>query len=629
MPLKSFISRLRFMPLSCCWSVSLMLATISFWSGTASAEFFVPQSLGGQLSYGYGFNRAANAESERTMVSVSVGTSGYFWEPWFLTLGANVGLNLGETVSNPGGTSQSTSVSGELDFTLFPRSRFPTDFGYAVTNSKSEMVDSTLTRDQEYEVRRFYINQHYTGRDNLRLTAWLNQSTVDAFSEKDSEIWSFGVEATKRQAYQIMDGGMRANKVNTVGDAQESRDSNIFFNHGYYPGPEEGVISLLNYARSQTQASDTASTESSSAQASSTFYWRPEHKPYHVTGGVRFFVSDPNGTGKQRSAATSVATSYRVSRNTRMGLGVNFNVADSGDVQTTTISELLNATYNSDPYRFWGLDYSWGAGASASNTTFNSDGNNNQTSGTSTQTGTEDTQEGSTQSVGGSLSHRLTKGWVLGRYSSAHISVGQGGGASKTNTDVDPVYNVTHSAGIGWSRSAPGAQTSSSLQFSDSRSYADVDTVFQSLNFQLSRQQAINRLSGVTGSLNYQATKSFIKTTDQTQTQTAVADDNGKLYEGGGAALSYNHSRFLGIYRLRFDSSMTTRNMFRSETGAGGSGNNSSSNNVRDERNITLDWRNNLTYNIGLLFTSLSYNVSDLGGENRSTSFFFRATRSF
>ncbi len=619
-----------------------LLVASCAWSPLAMAEFFIPQSLGGSIGYNYGYNQVDTSESERSSINLGINMSGYFWEPWFMTGGGGLGLSLSDAVSNTGGTSKSSSVSGDLNFTLFPSSRFPTDFGYSVTTSESESVENSLASNgQSYRVRRGYIRQLYTTEDNMQLTAWLNQSIVESDTRADSEIWTLGLEGNKRYSYQSVDSGLHLNQSRTPETGYESRDGNFFINHGYYPGTDIGAISQVNVnrtsnsikARNQvTGATSTSSSETSSAQIGSNIYWRPEHRPYYVSGGVRFSRSSSDNGGEVRGASTSVATTYRYSRNTRFSGSIFANVNEYGDQQSTSVSESLNSDYSSDPYRFYGFNYSWGAGAGVSNTNQQVEGGQQQQQQQQTDTtasGDSTSPEGNVQTVNASLSHRLARPWILSKYSTLSFNIGQGVGGSKASTEKDPAYSVNHSTGVTWNRSAPGSQTSASLSGADTRSYAKDEIIYQTVMFQLSQQQSIDRLSGITGSVNYQASKSESTPRDGSTTNTSGTTtdstassnyNNGEITETGSVGLSYFHSRFLGIYRLRFNSTVTTRGLFSDQN------NNTQSS---GESNVQLDWRNDLTYNIGLLTASMNFNVSDLGDGRRSKSFFFHATRNF
>lgn len=574
------------------------------------AEFFVPESLGGAIGYGYGYSRSENTEMERTNLNIQLNGNGYFWEPWFLTLGAGIGIGLSESVSNPGGGGRSTGISGAMDFTLFPVSRFPTQIGFSVTNSASEMTGSALGPSQESESRRFYLRQQYTSRNNLRLMAHYNFIQSIAGDGNESINNSFGLDINKRQSYQTFHGGLSYTQVMMENPDRTNTDSNLYFNHSYLPGPEMGIISLLGYASNSFESGAVTDGETTSTQGSSSFYWRPQDRPFYVSGGLRVIrIGAANGQ-ETRSAGSSLNASYNYSRSTRFLLGINANATDTGGTQTTSLSESFTANYNADPIRLFRMDYSWSAGLGLGNSNQTTD---DTTGGTTNQT-TDDVQSGSV-----SFGHRINKAWILTKYNSMNFSVGQGGGATRTSTDDEPTYNINQGASLSWARAAPGAQTNMAMQYSNNRSLGVLDTMFASWTLQLSRQQTINRLSSMSGSFNYQKTSTTTETLDETDPLNPVLVSNHLESSAGSAALNYNHSRFLGIYRLNFASTLTTRDLLRSS--------NRETTSTGDE--VKLDWRNVFTYNIGLLSTSLTVNVTDTGGEQKTWSAFFRATRSF
>lgn len=586
-----------------------LVAWVLGWPGMAAAEFFVPETLGGSVGYGYGYTRSENIEMERTTLNLQLSGTGYFWEPWFVTMGAGLGVGLSETVTNPGGGGNATGVSGSLDFTVFPLSRFPTQFGYSITNSQTEVSGNSLAPSMENESRRFYIRQQYTSPGKFRLLAHYNRIESISQSAGDSVTNSFGLDVSKRQSFQTFHGGVSYSEITMEQPSRTGSDSNLFFNHSYLPGPDLGVISLIGYAMNEFEQGGSTSNESASTQGSSSFYWRPQDRPFYISGGLRAVKLETAAGEETRSAGTNINASYNYSRNTRFLIGASANATDSGDGQTTSVSETFSASYSSDPHRLLRMDYAWNAGMGFGNT------DRSQEGGSGTTTTTDPQQEDSVQSGSLNLGHRLHKTWLLTKFNSMGFNIGQSGGVSTSSNLDEPTYSVNHGASLNWNRSVPGAQTHAAAQYSDTRTIGIITTIFKSWTFQLSRQQTINRLSGINGSFNYQHTATESEdTTDPALTVTSSGESGA-----GSAALGYNHSRFLGIYRLHFRSSLTTRDLLRS----------SSEETTAYTDEIKLDWRNNFTYNIGLLSMTLNINMTDAGGDERVWSAFFRATRSF
>jgi hypothetical protein len=563
----------------------------------ARAESFVPTSFGGSLSYNYGYNRVESGESEIAALVLAMNMGGYIWEPWFMTSSFGLSLGLAESDNTQDTGTVSKTVGGSVDMTLFPISRFPTSFGFSLTDSRQELREEPAVSGQDYQIRRFYLRQLYNSPLGYTVSAYYNQSSVVISDQNDEALdRSFGIQARRRFSYHDFEFDMNYFVNEPSNTPVEYKTLNVLLSHNYFPSAETGVNSLANYSTSDTTG-DAAATQFSYEQLSSSFYWRPEHRPYFISGGVRVFQIDTSSTS--RGVSTNANATYRVTRNFTVGASINVNVADADGVQSTDSTQAVNAEYFSDSFDIAGFDYGWSANTSFSNSVSRSD---------KTEGGAESDQPDDSQAVGVALSHRLSRVWSLGRYSSLTFGVGQGASANKISTSDEVPINVSNSASSGWSSYAYGGTTTLNVSVSDSRSYSERESNFQVASVQLGRNQEISRLSSLAGSANFQTSRStsvIDPETNETDTQSS---------KSANAALNYSHARFFGIHNLSFNSQLVFPSLLGSET-----------NSVQS----TAEWTNTWTFQVGLLQSTLIIRTQELGSGERAYSGSFTAIRTF
>ncbi len=563
----------------------------------AAADNFVPTSFGGSLSYGYGYNRVASGESEVANLVLAMNLGGYIWEPWFMN--STFGLSLGISESD---NSQSTgtvakSVGGSADFTLFPISRFPTSFGFSVTDSRQELQEASGVSGQDYQIRRFYIRQLYNAPEGYTVSGYYNQSSVVISNQSGEAIdRSLGLQVRRRISYHDFDFDMNYFINEPANTPAEFKTLNILFSHNYFPSAEMGVNSIANYSTAET-SSYTSDGQYNYEQLSSSFYWRPEHRPYFISGGVRVYQIDSLTTS--RGVSTNASATYRVTRNVTVGASLTVNVADADGIQSTSSSQSVNAGYFSDSFDVFGFDYGWGVSASFTNAVIRSD---------RSASGAESDQPTDTQSTSLAINHHLSRAWNLGRYSSFNVGFGQAVSASKTSTEQEVPINLSNSASTGWSNYSFGGTTTLNVSASDSRSYGDRESNFQVVSVQLGRNQEISRLSSLSGSANFQTSRSTSvrdPSTNETETQQS---------RSASAAATYTHVRFFGIHNLSFNSQITFPSLLGSEESSVQS---------------TAEWINTWNYQVGLLQVTLAIRAQELGSGDRAYSGTFQAIRTF
>ena len=582
-----------------------LIATIP--PSTAYAEYFVPTSLGGSLSYGYSYSRVELSEAEQSNTTLNLDGGGYFWQPWFLTMGAGIGLGLSRADSSSSTGSTAKTISGSMDFTLFPESRFPTNFGFAVSDSRQEVKDNLLLDGQNSQTRRFYIRQTYNTEGGTNVNAWFNHNTgTTSYQTGESVDQSIGFQIRKRIPYNDFGfgGGYFVNEP-AQSDIKSS-NSNLLLSHNYLPSSEVGVNSIASYSGATTTGGGSPEFKSAYEQVSSSFYWRPEHRPYFISGGALIYNILSGATS--RGVSTNANASYQFAHNFSVTAGMGVSASDSEGNQSLSTTQSVAASLSSDQYSIFGFDYGWNVGGGANNSAHRSD------TTTTTSTGTTGTETKTQQSVNVSAAHHLGRSLNLGRYSGMNVSFGQSASSSKSS-DTDYISrSLSNSASLGWNHYGFGGSTTASASVSDSRSFGQSRSTFEVFSAQLARNQELNRLSSLSGNINFQASRAETQGGDLASSGNTSDGSGGRTSRSASAAFGYVHSRFLGVNNLLFNSRLSIPTLLKDE---------------RTQSTTTKEWDNTLAYRIGLLALNLSAHATESGPGQRAYSLTFQAVRSF
>ena len=576
-------------------------------SSVVHAEYFVPTGLGGSLSYGYGYSRIANSESEQSNVTLSLNGGGYFWQPWFLTMGAGVGLGLGRSGSSVSSEATSKSLSGSMDLSLFPESRFPTSFGFAQSDSRQD-VNSALLNGQSSQTRRFYLRQTYNTLDGTNINAWFDHNTGSAsYQTGDSVDRSLGFQIRKRVPYHDFGLGGGYFENDPAQTDIVSTSSNLLLSHSYFPSGEVGVNSLASYSGAASTGGGTSTFRTAYEQVSSSFYWRPEHRPYNISGGALIYTVLSGAAS--RGVSTNASASYQFAHNFIVNGGMGVSVSDAGGNQSVSSTQSLSTSLPSDQYRIFGFDYGWNVGVGVSNSLLRSETTPSEGSGAAV------TETKSQRSISVSASHQLGRSISLGRNAGMNVSFGQNASGSKSSDSDYIGRSFSSSMSLGWNHSGFGGSTTAGTSLSDSRNFGRQASAFQVLSAQLARNQELSRLSSLSGSVSFQASRAH--TPDSAvndNTNNSPINDSGKTSKSASATFGYVHSRFLGVHGLLFNSRLSVPTLLKDE---------------RTQSTTSKDWDNTLSYRIGLLALNLAARVTDAGPGQRAYSMTFQAVRSF
>ena len=545
----------------------------------------VPMAYNGSLGYTYSYLKAGEAESENSSLTANISGVGFIWQPWFVTLGVGLSVGFAEANSNTGASGTSTTTaSGNIQFTVFPQSRFPFVMSMSRTDSRLENTGATFRTDDHYINYRIFMSQTYYGSSGYvaRLSYDHNAFESDR-SDSSSDSLSASYRAKQRRHR------YSANANYTTSERSNSslkpNTSLLEFRHNYSSGPDMGVASLASYTRNDAGVGGGVGIFQN-AQANSTFSWRPIDRPYTLSGGARVSTSDTSGGFKTNNLATNIGASYRVTRSLRFLALASISATDSDAVQTVNSTQSLSATYSSQQYFVGRFSWNWNGSAGF---------NNSYT--------TIDEESESVQNVASSLGQTLNRNWSVGRTSTLNVAFTQSGSVSKS-TDIDePVYGLGHGMSLGWSRSGLSSSTFSSVSVSDTRTFGEVDTAFQQLTAQFTQRQAISRVSALSANVTFQASQQDISESESPSQPKTLA-----------ANVTYTNARTFGIYPLRFSAKLTYNKRFEDEQVSGSE---------------TLESENRFDYRIGLLTTNVTFRIMTTEGGSTSESLTFSITRSF
>ncbi|HFE39543.1 MAG TPA: hypothetical protein ENK06_14205, partial [Gammaproteobacteria bacterium] len=394
----------------------LMLALLSATAWSAASQF--PGRVYGNLGFYYtGIRTEEGAKSNSTNTTLSLNMNSYVWKPWFATydIGGTGSIAKNQSSAN---TSSVDLLSTHLNFSLLPRSRYPFRLTFSTNDNVNDLLSGDLaTGSRGYRSRYLNARQSFITLSGDRYDGWYTRRTR-TYSGVDLVDNTVGAKAKVRGKYQNLYANgtyqWRDNSVNS------NQTKNIFgsVTHNYFPSSEFYVKTLV----SKIYTDDGSNTPNSSIfsnrttntdQLSSFFYWRPDYKPYRVTGGLRTYrraadISNAADT-TQIGVDANVAGTYTITRRLLLTATANGSVLSSSDVSDARNSnQSVLLSYRSDRIRYRDIGYHWYASGGFENK-INSEFNDTQTS----------------QSLNATAGHSAQKGWTTGNRSTLRLNITQ------------------------------------------------------------------------------------------------------------------------------------------------------------------------------------------------------------
>ena len=573
------------------WRIGFAVIIGLFVLPDAQAAFgsFMPLSYSGQVSYAYGFTDSAGAQSESTSLLVGLNASGYIWRPWFATtsFALNAGLSRFDTSTS---SSDGTVGSGSFSVGIFPHSRFPFSMSYSRSDSRSQQFQDITqgAGNTHFQITRLTLRQSYRPRAYNQLFNARYSTTDFEGDVLSTNSTQYGVDYQMRMSHQSLSIGI-SHSGSGSGSGESTTDS-WSLSHVYTASVELGVNSLASSVQSDPVGATGTITDS---QLFSAFYWRPEHRPVSISGGVRLSESKSDGASSTltRSMNTNLGMGYRLSRALNLNATVALGTSDSGTAQSLTTSQSVSMSYSGGTHEIAGFRYGWQWSAGGSNSTSEVD-----TGGVTTSS--------DSQSLSASLGHNFGKTWSIGSSTSMAGTFSQAVSGSKNSQSDQLSSGLNQGASLSWSSRGKSGSSYISTRLNDSRNFGGTDTVFDDFSLNYNADTAFSRLSTLSGNANFQVSRNE----SEVATGGKVVTTSKNLVGG----LTYNHSRPFGIYNLQFTSNLQGSRQIDSPTPS-----------------TTLHWEGVFRYRLGLLSTSLTFRAFENPGGSLTKSMYFQATRSF
>lgn len=574
----------------------------------------------------YTFERFASNKGSSIMQTLSVDAtagiraSSFIWQPWLAQVSGQLLGTVGTTNRNSSSTlsynTLNTNINGDAALNLVRSSRFPFEArifrkdnnyssSYSGTNSVMKLTGYNLNQGYTSSNRRLKINAFFTNQ----------KSSGPNFSPSYSDLFNADLvmQLTRTQSISI-NGSSNSDKQPALG--QSYLRNALLATHAYQPNSIfswSSQADMFKMEQVQMQGSSTSRQDFDAGQFTSFASWRPENNPITVTSSVRLYNTNSSSNGISAPTLTNsnfnLGANYLFSPLIRLYGAVNVN--DSLGTQYVNTAAALTAAkrftnLSTNTANISGFRYSQHIGGtiSTSNTTILQSTNqtNVQASNLNLNLGVNlgHALDKASQVGSGSLATNLHQ-TISMRYSPVGpipVNPSNPNGSSRFS-----ISTLNTGGSLTWNRSEGRETTILRLSANDSRNLNGEHQIFQMINLQAGRSQAISSQESLQGNLTVQATHQ----------ETAYLQDIPDTVTPS-ANLNYRNLRTFKVRNLMFESLLRISN----PNIARGFPYNQS----------TSSWENNFGYLIGRLTLRLETRL-DMIGNNTLSLIRFRLSRPF
>ncbi len=543
------------------------------------------------------FNRRdSDGTSELTVQEgVGVNVASYIWQPWFVQVRGSADFVHDKTFGSEGGSSFSGSAEATLD--VLPMSKYPVTLGFSHFDSRAsgDFGGADTIRD------RAFINASAVLTQNLRggLRASWDRADQDNSGIETTQTVNLNLSQTFPRDATFLGitliglsvGLSNSDFTATDPDEEDGSHQVATVRLDTHSEPIENLFydSLIT-AIYDDDADGDGATKRMSLQGVSTMQWRPEDKPFIVTGTLRTLTEKIENENDGRSsdsdtilAAATLGLRWPVDDRLSFSLGLRGSyedidrdeggalgedAIDDGQRFDATLFADVNYVAETRPLAFF--DWRWDARASAENGLSNDEGMISR------------------ESIG--LGHRFERILENLIFVPVRFSFDQSASLG-FDPDNDEPFRVGLSDSITFSYSGSGdaSSTFARLFFSDTRDLIGERDEFQTIQARIGRRIAISRDRRLQGDLTAQAARQ-------------VSDGETDIFATASGNFSYSHRDLFDIENLGLRSDLTI-NIVNIDDLFGGRGGR-----INDEL-LRNDWRNVLSYRIGRLTTSLEATI--------------------
>lgn len=525
----------------------------------------------GSFTYDLRQEGAEGKEAQRTQLLLTqLNAATFIWAPWIAQVTA--GLTLVNGMGGAQDDAQSDMVVGNGRLHLLPMSRFPFEAWFEHTDSR---VETALLGDH-YSTTRWGMNQRYSNAaGDLSLYASYDHADTERADGRSDTFQGaqFDLSLPRGEHDYLINGRIVRN------DSQDGRIDNAFEGlngkHTWRPDERLSVETLasLNHMADAT----VGGLDSRFLQVSTLGIWRPDEK-WLVTGNGRLFdLSSDSGQAESeaRALAANLGASYLWRPETRLNATLSLARTDSGGASAVTGAQTLGLTHQPNPIVWDRYSYLWFAAATAAN-----------------RTGGDDSGRRLALQIG----HSLDRSFELWPASTLTLGAQQSL-SSDIDSARDTVTRVGHGLSATWSLGGESGSAYVRISASDARGGSGPKDEFQLVNLQASLNYASGARSSWNGNLTVQGTRQ----------RTEREPDKDFDFNASGD-LTYQHSRFLGVPRLRYVSQLRLNDTRYSQR-------NSGQLEPISRNQETYSWENRLDYAIGRATLSLGLRAAEVQGE--------------
>lgn len=562
-------------------------------SSALAVEHQGPVRTWGELSSTYRVRESGASDSKNSswLNTGTISASSYIWRPWFALVGGSLSLSVEDIDSEGQPTSTNEFATGNLNFGLFPTSRFP--FNAYFIESRNQLDNDAFGRDvttTEYGISQLY--RSLDGSHNYR--AEYENNLQDDRDQDKFVSESLLLSAGNRLGRHDIDTEIKLDAVDNSTTDDQADSHSITLEHGYSEANNFSIDNLLSSSAADIDLFD-SSIEVDTSQLSSLLSWHPRNrKDLRLTGSLR--LSEDRLSRQSANAApnevveseTEIANLnqgliYQHSDNLQLSESINANTVESAGKEVFTASETLSARYSPDRLNTAVGDYGWTA-----ITTYNN-------------------LHGdvvSEQSLDNQFSHSLLNNYSVEDGYQLRTNLTQSLDYEYQSEQADE-KSIDHSYSVTWSNAAINNQSLIRFFISDSHSLNRDDDYRQLLNLQYTGSNRISRYAQLSGNVTLQYSR--LKFDGQLSEQTV---SNGQLEFRKDRAFQVPGMSFLSSLELSKTDSDAEQIINDPET------------------DTLVSWENSLFYRIGRLEVELEIDFIKVDDEF-DRLFKFELTRSF
>lgn len=561
-----------------------------------------PIRWGGEFGYSYSKRRSDDSDDSQNHIYQIVNrASSYILYPWLAKVDGNLSVALikAKSSSQDNSTTGNVSLTGGLGLDLFPVSRFPFRADFSVSDTRT----SGALTSADYRTYRLMLRQNYRPPQG-RWTAngAFNMSMLEGNFGRDTVY-----QLTGGYDWRGDEQGMNIQSTfstNSVTDGATNRNFVTVANHYMRVDEATRVDSGATLAIVEVGGLNGAASDSSTNifQLYSVGSWTPIESKWRASASARL-----SRTGNQAgdtdisstTAAVQAGVNYRATNNLNLSGTAALTGSPDRGASSLTSTVSAGAVYAGDPLRFGNYSYNWSVAGNLSSSS---------------------SEQFKSQTANLSANHSLGRSWMLGERSSLSASLAQTATTFRSTGEGGVGgTSLGHTASLSLSAS-PTDETVGfmGLSVSDSRTYGDFPSTYQSANLQIGGDWRLSPRASISGNMTWQ--KALQKSERQVDPFTGlpvlIQNDDATL----NGAISYIHTRAFSIRGLVYSLQLSATSAQGNQRQFG------DPDATREGTSRNVDSR--LSYRIGRLDTQLQLRFAEVDGK-KNALLFFRVSRSF